>query len=90
MNFDMSDHKKAFWDGFFSVFNFGSFLNPSDGLPDNLDGIRAKLSWGFEKDRENLQKDGEKIWGKMMKEEELKSNEDGRGDENNEDNRGKN
>ena len=80
MNFDMSDHKKAFWDGFFSVFNFGSFLNPSDGLPDNLDGIRAKLSWGFEKDRENLQKDGEKIWGKMMKEEELKSNEDGRGD----------
>ena len=80
MNFDMSDQKKAFWDGFFSVFNFGSFLNPSDGLPDNLDGIRAKLSWGFEKDRENLQKDGEKIWGKMMKEEELKSNEDGRGD----------
>ena len=80
MNFDMSDHKKAFWDGFFSVFNFGSFLNPSDGLPDNLDGIRAKLSWGFEKDRENLQKDGEKIWGKMIKEEDLKSNEDGRGD----------
>ena len=80
MNFDMSDQKKAFWDGFFSVFNFGSFLNPSDGLPDNLDGIRAKLSWGFEKDRENLQKDGEKIWGKMMKEEELKSNENGRGD----------
>ena len=80
MNFDMSDQKKAFWDGFFSVFNFGSFLNPSDGLPDNLDGIRAKLSWGFEKDRENLQKDGEKIWGKMMKEEELKLNEDGRGD----------
>ena len=80
MNFDMSDQKKAFWDGFFSVFNFGSFLNPSDGLPDNLDGIRAKLSWGFEKDRENLQKDGEKIWGKMMKEEEFKSNEDGRGD----------
>ena len=80
MNFDMSDQKKAFWDGFFSVFNFGSFLNPSDGLPDNLDGIRAKLSWGFEKDRENLQKDGEKIWGKMMKEEDLKSNEDGRGD----------
>ena len=84
MNFDMSDHKKAFWDGFFSVFNFGSFLNPSDGLPDNLDGIRAKLSWGFEKDRENLQKDGEKIWGKMIKEEELKSNEDGRGDLSNE------
>lgn len=80
MNFDMSDQKKAFWDGFFSVFNFGSFLNPSDGLPDNLDGIRAKLSWGFEKDRENLQKDGEKIWGKMIKEEDLKSNEDGRGD----------
>ena len=80
MNFDMSDQKKAFWDGFFSVFNFGSFLNPSDGLPDNLDGIRAKLSWGFEKDRENLQKDGEKIWGKMIKEEELKSNEDGRGE----------
>ena len=80
MNFDINDQKKAFWDGFFSVFNFGSFLNPSDGLPDSLDGIRAKLSWGFEKDRENLQKDGEKIWGKMMKEEELKSNEDGRGD----------
>lgn len=55
-------------------------MNPSDGLPDNLDGIRAKLSWGFEKDRENLQKDGEKIWGKMIKEEELKSTEDGRGD----------
>ena len=84
MNFDMSDQKKAFWDGFFSVFNFGSFLNPSDGLPDNLDGIRAKLSWGFEKDRENLQKDGEKIWGKMMKEEEFKSNEDGRGELSNE------
>ena len=84
MNFDMSDQKKAFWDGFFSVFNFGSFLNPSDGLPDNLDGIRAKLSWGFEKDRENLQKDGEKIWGKMIKEEELKSNEDGRGELSNE------
>ena len=84
MNFDMSDQKKAFWDGFFSVFNFGSFLNPSDGLPDNLDGIRAKLSWGFEKDRENLQKDGEKIWGKMIKEEEFKSNEDGRGELSNE------
>jgi len=90
MNFDMSDQKKAFWDGFFSVFNFGNFLNPTDGLPNNLDGIRAKMSWGFEKDWENLQKDGEKIWGKMTKEEDLKSNVDGRGDENNEDNRGKN
>jgi hypothetical protein len=48
------------------------------------------MSWGFEKDWENLQKDAEKIWGKMTKEEDLKSNVDGRGDENNEDNRGKN
>jgi hypothetical protein len=32
----------------------------------------------------------EKFWGKMTKEEDLKSNVDGRGDENNEDNRGKN
>jgi hypothetical protein len=38
------------------------------------------MSWGFEKDWENLQKDGEKIWGKMTKEEDLKSNVDGRGD----------
>ena len=29
MNFDMSDQKKAFWDGFFSVFNFGSFFDDS-------------------------------------------------------------
>jgi hypothetical protein len=49
-------------------------------LPDNLDGIRAKMRWGFEKDRENLQKDAERIWGKMMQEEDVKSNEDGRGD----------
>jgi hypothetical protein len=57
-----------------------TLVNPSDGLPDNLDGIRAKMRWGFEKDRENLQKDAERIWGKMMQEEDVKSNEDGRGD----------
>ncbi len=38
------------------------------------------MRWGFEKDRENLQKDAERIWGKMMQEGDVKSNEDGRGE----------
>lgn len=40
--------------------------------PVNSDFFICELTWGFEKDRENLQMDAEKIWGKMMKEEELK------------------
>ena len=90
MKFDMNDQKKAFWDGFFSVFNFSGFLNPSDDLPENLDGIREKMSWGLEKDWENLQNDAEKVWGKVVRKADLISCEDGRGDENNQVDRGKN
>ena len=48
------------------------------------------MSWGLEKDWENLQNDAEKVWGKVVREADLTSCEDGRGDENNQVDRGKN
>ena len=60
MNFDMNDQKKALWDGFFSVFNFGSFFDDSKIRISQKDYLLSLIK-DRDEDLVNLRNDWKKI-----------------------------